>query len=158
MCTSISYKCWPSVSQTVAEMPITGEQAPTVMIWNQSSLESWLKIYGVLRSWSSSLTGKHISVKQITPNHPISNILSLVIHPLSVEFIVELLITESTDIFCSYVHAKHFLHPVSSWPSPNSFTLHLLHTSCYAMLASYASTFEHLNLEQFTVYLHGVSK
>ena len=28
---------------------------------------------------------------------------------------VELLIRESTDVF---VHAKHFLHPVSSWPSP----------------------------------------
>ena len=38
--------------------------------------------------------GKPVSVKQITPNT-----LSLVIHPLSVEFIVELLIRESTDIF-----------------------------------------------------------
>ena len=55
--------------------------------------------------------------------------------------------------FCA---CQAFLHLVSSWPStfPScySFTLHPLYTSCYAVLASYASTIEHFEPEPWCLY------
>ena len=62
----------------------------------------------------ASVKSHALSATTTSPNHLISNTSSLVIHPVTSEFIVELLIRESTDI----LHAKNFLYPVSSWSSP----------------------------------------
>ena len=61
---------------------------------------------------------------------------------VSSEFIVELLIREHRYFCTCQAFSASCILLTLFLVSCYSFTLHLLYTSCYAMLASYASTFE----------------